>query len=183
MPGPRVVQPMGDGGAGDITIPGNSDGDLDVDAAGDPTGKGAAGDAMVGGVAADSLLGRVLRITVPLVMTTLRWLQLMVLGVGPRMGGRRRFWTWALATPGGWSGRRWWSVGSPVLAVFVASGVGAAPRQSWRRVQLVMLMVRVVPGDGAVDVGGVGVAGTARCDAENEGAVGDDAAAGWRWRW
>ena len=63
-----------------------------------------------------------------------------VLGVGPRMGGRRRFWVWGLATPGAGPGGRWWSVGSLVLAVLVASGVEASPRQSWRT----LLMVRVV---------------------------------------
>ena len=77
------------------------------------------------GVAGEALMVRVLLV--------------MVLGVGPRMGGRRRFWAWVLPTPGGGPGGRWWSVGSPVLAVLVASGVGVAPRQSWRRV----LMVRV----------------------------------------
>ena len=35
-------------------------------------------------------------------------------------------------------------VGASVLAVLVASGVGGAPRHSWRRVTLVLLMVRVV---------------------------------------
>ena len=68
----------------------------------------------------------------------------MVPGVGLRMRGRRQFWAWALANPGGGPGGRWWSVSLPVLAVLVASGVGAAPRHSWRRVPLVMLMVRVV---------------------------------------
>ena len=54
-----------------------------------------------------------LRLTLSLVMTTVRVLQVMVLGVGPRMGGCRRFWVWALATPGGGPGERWLSVGSP----------------------------------------------------------------------
>ena len=67
-----------------------------------------------------------------------------VLGVGPRMGSRGRFWAWALATPGRGPGGRCWSVCSPVLAVLVASGVGVAPRRPWRRVPLEMLMVRLV---------------------------------------
>ena len=35
-------------------------------------------------------------------------------------------------------------MGASVVAVLAASGVGAAPRHSWRRVPLVLLMVRVV---------------------------------------
>ena len=91
-----------------------------------------------------SLMARMLQVVlplpVPLVMTTVRVLQVMVLGVSSRMGGRRRCWAWALASPGGWLVGRLWSVGSPVLAVLVASGVWACPRQLWRRV----LLVRVV---------------------------------------
>ena len=64
--------------------------------------------------------------------------------VGPRMGGRGWVWAWALATPGGGSSGCCWSVGASVLSVLAASGVGAAPRHSWRRVPLVLLMVRVV---------------------------------------
>ena len=86
------------------------------------------------------VLQGVLRLPVPLVMMTVRVLQVMVLGVCPRMGGRRWYWVWALATPGGRLAGRLWSVGSPVLPVLVASGVLACPRQSWWRV----LMVRVV---------------------------------------
>ena len=51
-----------------------------------------------------------------------------VLGVGPR-----HFWrtAWGALVVG------WWSVGSPVLVLLVASGVGVPPRQSWRlQVQL-----------------------------------------------
>ena len=76
------------------------------------------------------VLQGMLRLLVPLVMTTVRVLQAMVPGVGPRMGGHRRLWARALSTPGGGPGGRWWSLGSPVLAVLVASGVGACPRQS-----------------------------------------------------
>ena len=103
---------------------------------------------MVDGAAGDALMMRVLqgmlRLTVALVMTTVRALRVMVLGMGPRMGGPRRIWALALATPGRGPGKRCRLVGSPVLAVLVASGVRAAPRQSWRRVPLVRLMVRVV---------------------------------------
>ena len=60
-----------------------------------------------------------------------------MMDVGPRMGGFRWFWPWALATPGGGSSGSCWSL-------LAASGVGAAPRHSWRRVPLVLLMVRVV---------------------------------------
>ena len=148
---------VGEGGVGDapgVGVAGDVDGE---GAAGDSPGVGAAGDAgvqglaggaMVDGVAHDALMVRVLlemlRFTVPLVMTMMRVLQVTVLGVGPRMGGCRRFWARALATPGGGPRRRWWSVGSSVLSVLVASGVGVAPRQSWRRVPLVRLMVRLV---------------------------------------
>ena len=86
------------------------------------------------------VLQGVLRLPLPLVRTTVRVLQVMVLGVTSRMGRRRRCWAWALATPGRGLGRLFWSVGSQVLAVLVASGVWACPRQSWRKV----LMVRVV---------------------------------------
>ena len=84
------------------------------------------------------VLQGVLRPPVPLVMTTVRVLQMMVLSVG--MGGRWRCWAWAIATRGGGLGGRWWSVGSPVLLVLVASGVGACSGENWRRV----LLVRVV---------------------------------------
>ena len=86
------------------------------------------------------VLQGVLRLPVPLVMTTVRVLQVMVMGVSLRMGGRRRCWVWALATSGEGLGGRLWSVDPPALAVLVACGVWACPRQSWRRV----LMVRVV---------------------------------------
>ena len=136
---------VAEGGVGDV--PGVGD-------VGDADGEGLAGDARVivplvmqcwmVSLVMLALMLRVpqgmLRLLVPLVMTTVRVLHVMVLGVGPRMGGRQRFWAWALATPGGGPGGRWWSVGSPVLAVLVASSVGACPRESWRRV----LMVRAV---------------------------------------
>ena len=64
--------------------------------------------------------------------------------VGPGMGGCPWVWTWALATAGGGSSGCCWSVGASVLAVLAASGVKAAPCHSWRRVPLVLLMVRVV---------------------------------------
>ena len=47
----------------------------------------------------------------------------MVLGVGPGHFWRRASGALVVA---------WWSVGSPVLVVLVASVVGVAPRQSWR---------------------------------------------------
>ena len=107
------------------------------------------------------------RVLVPLVISTVRvsqvmlwWmvrvLLVMVLGVGPRMGGRRQFWALGLATSVGW-----WSVGSTVLVVFLASGAGVAPRQSWRlqlqvlhqvlsRVAvLYVMMLMLRPGGGA----------------------------------
>ena len=61
------------------------------------------------------------------------------------MGGRQWSWARALATPGGGSGGRCWSVGAPLLAVLLTSGVvRASPCHSWARVPLVLLMVRVV---------------------------------------
>ena len=124
-----------------------------------------------------SLMARVLlRLPVPLVMTTVRVLQVMVLGVSPRMGARRWYWVGALATPGGGLGGRLWSVGSLVLAVFVASGVWACPRQSSRRV----LMERVVKVTVLSMSLTSAVAGVATSYAEGEVGVGDDGAGGWR---
>ena len=60
-----------------------------------------------------------------LLVQTASALQVMVLGVGPRMGGRRQFWAWALATPGGGPGGGTSSVSLPPLVVLVASGLGA----------------------------------------------------------
>ena len=60
------------------------------------------------------------------------------------MAGRRWLWAWALTTPGRGSSGCCWSVGASVLAVLAASCVGAAPRHSWQRVPLVLLMVRVM---------------------------------------
>ena len=55
---------------------------------------------MVDGVSGDTLIVRVqqgmIRLTVPLMLTTVRVLQVMVLGVG----GRWRFLAWVLTTPG-----------------------------------------------------------------------------------
>ena len=78
-----------------------------------------------------------LPLTVPLVMMMVRALQLIVLGADICW-----FSALTLAIPGGGPGGRWRPACSPVLAVFVASGVGVAPRQSWRRVE--MLLVRVL---------------------------------------
>ena len=91
----------------------------------DAPGVSAAGDAMLGTL---SLMVRVLQWMLRL---TVRVLQVIVLVVGPRRGGRRPFWAGALANPGGGPGGRWWLVGSAILAVLVASGVRAGPRQSW----------------------------------------------------
>ena len=77
-----------------------------VGVAADVNGEDATGDALVDGVSCDALM-----VTVLLVM---------VLGVGPCRGGRRRFWACGLATPGGGPGGRWWSVG------------GRLARRSWR---------------------------------------------------
>ena len=136
---------LGDGEADDVGGEGVV-GDNAVFTLGDGAASVAVGEG--GGVAGDALMVRVLqgmlRLTVPLVMTTVRVLQVMVLGVGPRMGGPLRFWAWARATPGGGLGWRWRSVGSLVLAVLLTSGVGVAPRQSWRRVLLMMLVVRLL---------------------------------------
>ena len=78
---------IGEGGVG---------GALGVDVAGDADSEGAAGDAMVDGVSGDALMVRVLQgmlpLTVPLVLTTVRMLQVMILGVGPRHSWRRAWW-------------------------------------------------------------------------------------------
>ena len=136
-----------------------------VGVAGDVDGEGAAGDALVDGMSGDVLMVSVLLV--------------MVVGVRPRMGGHRQFWVWGLVILGGGPDGRWWSVGSPILAVLVASGVGAAPRQSWRRVLMVRVTQVMVLSMSAASA----VPGVAPGDVEGEGAVGDDAEGGWRCRW
>ena len=116
----------GVGAAGHPDGEGASGGARGVGAAGNVHGEGVTGDAMVDGSPGD--------------VPTVRVLQVM--DVGPRMGRPQWFWERALATPGGGSSWRCWSVGAPVLAVLVAFGVGAAPRHYWQRVPLVLLMVR-----------------------------------------
>ena len=114
----------GVGAAGDTYGDISAGGAPGVGVVGDSDGEGAAGDVLVGGAAGDA--------------PTLRVPQVM--GAGLRMGGR--WWFSAVVSPGR---GRCWSVGAPVLAVLVASGdVEASPRHSWRRVPLVLLMVRVV---------------------------------------
>ena len=103
---------------------------------------------MVDGAADDALMVRLLHgmlpLTVLLVMTTVRVLPVMVLGAGLWMGGRGGPWAWALAILGAEPAGRCWPVGTPVLALLLASGVKQTPRQSWRRVPLTTLRVRVV---------------------------------------
>ena len=120
-----------------------------------------------------------LPLTVPLVMTTVRVLQVMVLGVGLRIGGHRRFPALALAIPGGGPGGLWWSVGLPALAVLVASGVEAGPHQSLRRVLMVRLVYVMVL---SVSVASA-FAGVAAGYVEGEVGVRDDGAGGWLRRW
>ena len=104
----------------------------------------------------------------------------MVLGVGPCMHGRRRFWVWGLATRGEGPGGRRWSVGdrlarrswqcwSPLVS-------GAAPRHFWRRALLVRV-AQVL----SMSVASA-VAGVAPGDVEGGSAVGDDPAGGGRCR-
>ena len=116
----------GFGDAGDADGEGTAGDAPDVGVAGDANGEGPAGDAMVDGAAGDPLTLMVLQGVLPLTVPTSRVLQVMVLGVGPRMGGCQWFWARALGTPG--RGPRWRCclVFSPVLAVLVASGVMAA---------------------------------------------------------
>ena len=114
------------GAAGDADGEGAASGAPGVGAAGDANGEAVAADAMVDGAADDALTVRVLQMP----------------DVGTRTGGGR--WFWALATPGRGSSGRCRSLGAPVLAVLVASGVRAAPCQSWRRVPLVLVMVSVM---------------------------------------
>ena len=123
------------------------------------------------------LMARVLqgvsRLPVPLVMTTVRVLQVIDLGVSSPVDGRRRCLAWALATPGGGLGGRLWSGGSPVLAVLVASGVWACPRQLWRRVLMVTVLLMSVTS---------AVAGVAPGYAEGEVGVGHNGEGGWQHR-
>ena len=158
----RPVDAIGVGSAGDassVGAAGDADGDVGaggapgLSAVGDADGEGAAGDALVAGAA-----GAAPTIGVPQVM-----------GAGLRMGGR--WWFRAVASPGG---GRCWLVGAPVLAVLVASGdVEASPRHSWWRVPVVLLMVRVV------DV----MVLLLLMVLPRVGALGDDAAGGWRCGW
>ena len=125
----RVGDAPGVGAAGDADGESAAGSAPGVGAAGEVDGEGTADDAMVDGAAGDALTVRVLQ----------------VMGVGPRMCGRRWVWAWALATAGRGSVGRWWSVGAPVQVVLVASGVvRPSPRHSRRRVPLVSLMVRAV---------------------------------------
>ena len=64
--------------------------------------------------------------------------------VGPRMGGPRWVLVSAPTIPCGGSSGCCWSVGASVLALMAASRVGAVPRRLWRRVPLLLLIVRVV---------------------------------------
>ena len=138
---------------------------------------------MVDGAAGYTLITRVLhgllQLTVRVVFTTVRVLQMIILVVGLRMGDRRQFWEWALATPGRGPAGCCRPVGSLVLAVWVASGVRAAPR-----------LAEGAFGDadggrgagnGVVDADGV--AGVVPGNAESEGALVGDAAGSWRCRW
>ena len=113
------------------------------------------------------------------------------MNVGLRMVGRPWFWVWAVATPGGGYCGCCRSVGATVLKVSAASGVKAAPCHSWRRVPLVLLMVRVVvgmellmpmllqvlyramPRVRALRVAMLLLGGGGAGDADDEGAVGD----------
>ena len=67
-------------------------------------------------------LALMLRVLQGMLQLKMRVLQVMVLGVGQRMGACRRFWAWALATLGGLVGvggrlaRRSWWCWSPVVS-------------------------------------------------------------------
>ena len=138
------MMPRVDGGAGgdvdgegDTVAKGGVDDAPGVVAAHGADGEGAAGDAVVVAAAGDALTERVLQGVLWLTVPTVRVLQVMVLGVGPRVGGRRWFCARALATPGDGPSGRCWSVCSPDLAVLVASGDG----QLMERVVLVMMLL------------------------------------------
>ena len=122
------------------------------------------------------VLQGVLRLPVPLVMTTVRVLQVMFLGVSSRMDGRRQCWACTLATPGGGLGGRFRSVGSLVLAVLVASGVWACPRRSWRGLLIVKVVQVTVLSMSVMSA----VAGVLPGYAEDEVGVGDDGVGVWR---
>ena len=103
-----------------------------VGAAGDVDGEGAAADALLHGLSCGALMVRVLLV--------------MVLGVGPRMGGRQRFWAWpsplvaeGLMGVGGRLARRSWRCWTPVVSGQLLANPGAA----------------VQGGAGVVDVRGV----------------------------
>ena len=91
---------------------------------------GAGGDTLTVGV-----LQGMLRLTVPLVMMTVRLLQVMVLGVGPRMGDCRWFLARSLATPGGGLAgiagrlaRRSWRCPSPLVSGQLLANIGGGCR-------------------------------------------------------
>ena len=182
----------GEGAVGDapgVVVAGDADGEgaagdaPHVGTACDPDGECATGDAMVDGAAGYTLMVRVLhgllQLTVRLVLTTVRVLQVIFLVVGLRMGDLRQFWELALATPGRGPAGCCWSVGSLVLAVLVASGVRAAPRLA--EGAFGDADGERGAGDGVVHADGV--AGVVPGDAESEGAVIGDAAGSWRCRW
>ena len=166
---------VGEGGVGDtpaVGTVGDADGDgaagdaLSVGAACDADGEGAAIDALLDGAAGDTLTIRVLQGVLRLMVPRVKVLQVVILGVGPRMGGRRWFWVRALTTPDGGPGWCCWSVFSPVLAVLVTSGVEAGNEEGGA-------------GNGVVAANREGVAGFVPGDADGEGAVGGDAAGSW----
>ena len=97
------------------------------------------------------VLQGMLRLTVPLVMMTMRVLQVMILVVGPRMGRYRRFWAWTLATPG--RGPVW------ALVVRWLAGAGGVGRL-WCRGTSSAILAEGADceggvGDGVFHVGGV----------------------------
>ena len=176
-----------EGDVGDASVVGAACGGVAKGGVGDVLDVGV-GDA--GSVVADALVvsacsvcegaARVGTAGVALVMTTVWLLWVMVLFV------HGLSWAWALATPGGGLGEHLWLVGLPALVVLAASGVWAGPRQSWRGVLTVgvvlvtalsMSVMSAVSGGSPgyagseVGVGGVGVGGVIS-DATAEGGAG-----------